>query len=146
MIKNKFFVYFLKLWIDLFGAIIILDLMFLSLYIHGVFNGASNFFLRVCLWTIFGFTTFYFVFLSFLIFQIVIIDEEGIKIILIKKVIKKCKWEEVKTMYLINNGYGTKVAIELFNKTEIYLEHRKKIVKAIEYYSKRTVNGFRMIN
>ena len=42
-------------------------------------------------------------------------------------------------MYKINDGYGTKVAIELFNRPEIYLEleYRKKIVKAIEYYSKK---------
>ena len=146
MIKNKFFVYFISFWIVIFGSTIFLDLTFLSFYIYGVFNDASNFFCRVWLWAIFGCTAWYFVVYFFLIFQIVIIDEEGIKIILIKKVIKKCKWEEVKTMYKINNGYQTKVAIELFNKTEIYLEHRKKIVKAIEYYSKRTVNGFRMIN
>ncbi len=76
------------------------------------------------------------------IFQTVLIDETGIKIVLIRKTLKEVKWEEVDTMKKANIMRNPAIRIKTFYGTEIYLDQRKSIIKAIETNSKRKIEGY----
>ena len=81
----------------------------------------------------------YFLIGFYWIFQIVIIDDNGIRIILINKIIKECKWYEID---VIEEDYFMKCpAIRIINidGTEIHLDKRKSIIQALEKYSKKKI-------
>lgn len=63
------------------------------------------------------------------IFQTVLIDETGIKIVLIRKKLKEVKWEEVETMKKANIMRNPAIRIKTFGGTEIHLDQRKSIIK-----------------
>ena len=69
------------------------------------------------------------------IFQKVSIDESGIKIYFMNKIVKQLKWEEIDTIEEANIMRNPVLKIKAFDGTEIHLDKRKQIVKAIEIYS-----------
>ncbi len=69
------------------------------------------------------------------IFQMVIIDENGVKIVLINKIIRKHKWEEIVIIEEANIMKNPALRIKLVNSSEIHLDKRKSIINAIEKYS-----------
>ncbi len=71
------------------------------------------------------------------IFQKVIITKEGIQIVFGKKVIKKCIWVEVQVIEEAVVMRNPALRIKLLNGSEIHLDKRKNIMKAIEFYSKK---------
>lgn len=70
------------------------------------------------------------------IFQKVSIDESGIKILLIGKIIKQLEWEEIYTIEEANIMRNPAIRIKTFDGSEIHLDRRKNIIKVIEKHSK----------
>ncbi len=76
------------------------------------------------------------------IFQIVYIDEIGIKILFKSRIVKQLKWEEIDTIDEANIMRNPALRIKAFDGTEIHLDKRKKIVKAIEVYAQNKIIVF----
>ena len=70
------------------------------------------------------------------IFQKVSIDESGIKILFIGKIIKQLEWEEIYTIEEANIMRNPAIRIKTFDGSEIHLDRRKNIIKVIEKHSK----------
>lgn len=68
-------------------------------------------------------------------FQKVVINSDGIEIFFLKKSIKKVDWTTVSSIRKTNHNKCPSLEIELSNKDLIYLDNRKPIIRAIEYYS-----------
>lgn len=73
------------------------------------------------------------------IFQKVIIDEMGVKIILLHKIIKECKWDEIDVIEEANIMKNPAIRIKIADGSEIHLDKRKSIIKAIEIYSQKKI-------
>ena len=71
------------------------------------------------------------------VFQQVYIDESGIKIFFAKKIIKQYEWKEINTIEETNIMRNPAIRIKMFNGTEIHLDKRKSIIKALEKYSQK---------
>ena len=72
-------------------------------------------------------------------FQIVYIDNSGIKILFKSRILKQLKWEEIDTIEEANIMRNPALKIKAFDGTEIHLDKRKQIVKAIEIYSQNKI-------
>ena len=73
------------------------------------------------------------------IFQMVYIDESGIKILFKSRIVKQLKWEEIDTIGEASIMRNPALKIKAFDGTEIHLDKRKQIVKAIEIYSQNKI-------
>lgn len=73
------------------------------------------------------------------IFQKVSIDESGIKILFINKIINEFKWKEIEPIENTNIMRNPAIRIKNFNGTEIHLDKRKKTIKLIERYSQNKI-------
>ena len=73
------------------------------------------------------------------IFQITFIDEHGIKILFKSKIVKQLKWEEIDTIEEANIMRNPALRIKAFDRSEIHLDKRKQIVKAIEIFSQNKI-------
>ena len=73
------------------------------------------------------------------IFQKVIIDDNGIRIILINKIIKERKWYEIDIIEEANIMKNPAIRIKNIDGTEIHLDKRKSIIQALEKYSKKKI-------
>lgn len=76
----------------------------------------------------------YFVIGFYWIFQKVIINENGIKIVLLNKTIKLCLWEEILSIEETTIMKNPAIRIKKLNGSEIHLDNRKKIKLSIEHY------------
>ena len=81
----------------------------------------------------------YFLIGFYWIFQKVIIDDNGIRIILINKIIKECKWYEIDIIEEANIMKNPAIRIKNINGTEIHLDKRKSIIQSLEKYSKKKI-------
>ena len=81
----------------------------------------------------------YFLIGFYWIFQKVIIDDNGIRIILINKTIKECKWHEINVIKEANYMRSPAIRIKNIDGTEIYLDKRKSIIQALEKYSEKKI-------
>ena len=81
----------------------------------------------------------YFLIGFYWIFQKVIIDDNGIRIILINKIIKECKWYEIDIIEEANIMKNPAIRIKNIDGTEIHLDKRKSIIQALEKYSKKKI-------
>ena len=81
----------------------------------------------------------YFLIGFYWIFQKVIIDDNGIRIILINKIIKECKWYEIDIIEEANIMKNPAIRIKNTDGTEIHLDKRKSIIQALENYSKKKI-------
>lgn len=73
------------------------------------------------------------------IFQKVLINEKGIQIVFLNKIIKECYWKEIESIKEANIMKNPAIRIKLFNGSEIHLDKRKSIIAAIELCSNRIV-------
>ena len=81
----------------------------------------------------------YFLIGFYWIFQIVIIDDNGIRIILINKIIKERKWCQIDIIEEANILKNPAIRIKNIDGTEIHLDKRKSIIQALEKYSKKKI-------
>ena len=73
------------------------------------------------------------------VFQKVVINNEGIEIFQFKKCIKKVDWDIILSIEKACHHRNPGLKIQLPNEEEIYLDDRKPIRRAIEFYSKITI-------
>ena len=73
------------------------------------------------------------------IFQRVSIDEGGIKIYFMNKIIKQLKWKEIDIIEEANIMRNPVIRIKALNGTQIHLDKRKKIIKVIEIYFQKKI-------
>lgn len=73
------------------------------------------------------------------IFQKVIFDDNGIKIVLLNKIIKECKWTEVLDIEITNIMRNLALKINLTTGSEIHLDKRKSIIRVIEKYLQKKI-------
>lgn len=73
------------------------------------------------------------------IFQKVSIDEGGIKIYFMNKIVKQLKWEEIDIIEEANIMRNPAIRIKALNGTQIHLDKRKKIIKVIEIYFQKKI-------
>ena len=78
----------------------------------------------------------YFAFGFYWIFQMVIINEKGIQIVLFNKIISYYTWQEIESIEETSIMKNPALRIKITNGSEIHLDKRKKIILAIEYYNK----------
>ena len=78
----------------------------------------------------------YFVIGFYWIFQMVIINEKGIQIVLFNKIMSSYTWEEIESIEETSIMKNPALRIKITNDSEIHLDKRKKIILAIEYYKK----------
>jgi len=73
------------------------------------------------------------------IFQKVIFDDNGIKIVFLNKIIKECKWTEVLDIEITNIMRNPALKINLTTGSEIHLDKRKSIIIVIEKYLQKKI-------
>lgn len=136
MLKNTFYKNFYQS-ICCFASILFIDLVFLIAYIDTLKYGRDiGWFCLICSM---GLIASFFIFGFYFIFQKVIINEDGIKIVLIHKLMREHKWEEIETIEKANFMKNPALIIKLVNGSEIHLDNRKIIVNAIEKYSNKKI-------
>ena len=81
----------------------------------------------------------YFLIGFYWIFQKVIIDERGIKITLLNKIIKERNWNEIDIIEEANIMRNPAIRIKNIDGIEIHLDKRKSIIQALEKYSKKKI-------
>ena len=74
-----------------------------------------------------------------LTFQKVIINNEGIEIFFFKKSIKKIDWDMILSIEKTCHMKNPALKIELPNEEEMYLDNRKSIREAIQFYSGKQI-------
>lgn len=84
----------------------------------------------------------FFLFGFYWIFQKVIIDERGIKITLLNKILKERKWDEIDYIEETNFMKNPAIMIKLIDGSEIYLDRRKSIIILIEIYSQKKMKWY----
>lgn len=133
MIKNKFYKNLYQS-ISFFSVIVIFVFFLLLGFIVSLnYEYGSGWILLVIAVSL---IILFFLFGFYWIFQRVIINEEGVKIFFLKKVIKKYTWDEVESIEEANIMRNPALNIKMMNGSEVHLDKRKAIIRTIEFYSK----------
>ena len=136
MIKNKFFKNLFQS-LSALGGILIVYIPCIFGYIESIkYESDLGWIMLVAPLSLF---ILYFLIGFYWIFQKVIIDDNGIRIILINKIIKECKWYEIDIIEEANIMKNPAIRIKNIDGTEIHLDKRKSIIQALEKYSKKKI-------
>jgi len=136
MLKNKFYKNLFQS-LSALGGILIVYIPCIFGYIESIKYGSDlGWIMLVAPLSLF---ILYFLIGFYWIFQKVIIDDNGIKIILINKIIKECKWYEIDIIEEANIMKNPAIRIKNIDGTEIHLDKRKSIIQALEKYSKKKI-------
>ncbi len=136
MLKNKFYKNLFQS-LSALGGILIVYIPCIFGYIESIKYGSDlGWIMLVAPLSLF---ILYFLIGFYWIFQKVIIDDNGIRIILINKIIKECKWYEIDIIEEANIMKNPAIRIKNIDETEIYLDKRKSIIQALEKYSKKKI-------
>ena len=139
MLKQKFFKNLFQS-LSTLGGILIIYIPCIFGYIESIKYGSDlGWIMLVAPLSLF---ILYFLIGFYWIFQKVIIDDNGIRIILINKIIKECKWYEIDIIEEANIMKNPAIRIKLTDGAEIHLDKRKSIIKAIEIYSQKKIIVF----
>ena len=114
-------------------GIAIVDICLLAGYIASLFAEQPNYGwialvaagALLCLFFICGF---------YWVFQRVIIDENGIRIILFGKTLKKCNFDEIESYTITSVMRNPAIKIHLKNSEFINIDRRKAALKCLEFY------------
>ena len=136
MIKNKFYKNLFQS-LSALGGILIVYIPCIFGYIESIkYESDLGWIMLVAPLSLF---ILYFLIGFYWIFQKVIIDDNGIRIILINKIIKECKWYEIDIIEEANIMKNPAIRIKNIDGTEIHLDKRKSIIQALEKYSKKKI-------
>ena len=136
MLKNKFYKNLFQS-LSVLGGILIVYIPSIFGYIESIkYESDLGWIMLVAPLSLF---ILYFLIGFYWIFQKVIIDDNGIRIILINKIIKECKWYEIDIMEEANIMKNPAIRIKNIDGTEIHLDKRKSIIQALEKYSKKKI-------
>lgn len=132
MVGHKFYKNLFQI-ISYFSVIMVFEI-FLLIGFFASLNYGHNFgwvllIISLCLIILFFLIGFYW------IFQKVFIDENGIKVLFLNKIIKQYDWKEINIIEEANIMRNPAIRIKTINGSEIHLDRRKKIIKVIEKYS-----------
>ncbi len=136
MCKNKFYKNLFQS-LSCFASIMVLVFALLIGFFESLHDGKNFGFILLII--ALSLIALFFLIGFYWLFQKVIIDEKGIKIIFINKVLKKYKWEEVEIIEEANIMRNPALRIKLVNGLEIHLDKRKSIIKAIKKYSQKDI-------
>ena len=136
MIKNKFYKNLFQS-LSALGGILIVYIPCIFGYIESIkYESDLGWIMLVAPLSLF---ILYFLIGFYWIFQKVIIDDNGIRIILINKIIKECKWYEIDIIEEANIMKNPAIRIKNIDGTEIHLDKRKSVIQALEKYSKKRI-------
>lgn len=136
MIKNKFYKNLFQS-LSALGGILIVYIPCIFGYIESIkYESDLGWIMLVAPLSLF---ILYFLIGFYWIFQKVIIDDNGIRIILINKIIKECKWYEIDIIEEANIMRNPAIRIKNVDGTETHLDKRKSIIQALEKYSKKKI-------
>ena len=139
--KNKFNKYYL-LTMQVFGTLLFCHMLMISgPFIRWYRDGEFSFELLLQFGIIMPLMMYVFCIAvgCYGIFQKVLINNEGIEIFFFKKSIKKVDWDVILSIEKSFHDMNPALKIELPNEEEIYLEDRKPIRQAIEFYSGKQI-------
>ena len=131
MLKHKFYKNLFQT-ISYFAVIIVFEILLLVGFFASLSYGQN--FGWILLIISLSLIVLFFLIGFYWIFQRVSIDEGGIKIYFMNKIIKQLKWKEIDIIEEANIMRNPALKIKAFDGTEIHLDKRKQIVKAIEIY------------
>lgn len=136
MLKNKFYKNLFQS-LSVLGGILIVYIPCIFGYIESIkYESDLGWIMLVAPLSLF---ILYFLIGFYWIFQKVIIDEIGVKIILLNKIIKERKWYEIDVIEEANIMKNPAIRIKNIDGTEIHLDKRKSIIQALEKYSKKKI-------
>ena len=136
MLKHKFFKNLFQT-ISYFAVIMVFVVILLSGFFTSLSYGQN--FGWILLIISLSLIALFFLIGFYWIFQMVSIDECGIKILFKSRIVKQLKWEEIDAIEEANIMRNPALRIKAFDGTEIHLDKRKQIVKAIEIYSQNKI-------
>lgn len=136
MLKNKFYKNLFQS-LSVLGGILIVYIPCIFGYIESIkYESDWGWIMLVAPLSLF---ILYFLIGFYWIFQKVIIDEIGVKIILLNKIIKERKWYEIDVIEEANIMKNQAIRIKNIDGSEIHLDKRKSIIQALEKYSKKKI-------
>lgn len=136
MLKNKFYKNLFQS-LSVLGGILIVYIPCIFGYIESIkYESDLGWIMLVAPLSLF---ILYFLIGFYWIFQKVIIDEIGVKIILLNKIIKERKWYEIDVIEEANIMKNPAIRIKNIDGSEIHLDKRKSIIQALEKYSKKKI-------
>lgn len=136
MLKNKFYNNLFQS-LSVLGGILIVYIPCIFGYIESIkYESDLGWIMLVAPLSLF---ILYFLIGFYWIFQKVIIDEIGVKIILLNKIIKERKWYEIDVIEEANIMKNPAIRIKNIDGSEIHLDKRKSIIQALEKYSKKKI-------
>lgn len=135
--KNKFYKNLYQS-ISIFSVVTVFSLILLWGYIDSLSYGKNNGWILLVVAV--SLIALFFVIGFYWIFQKVIINEKGIKIVFGKKILKECTWDGIESITVTNTMKNPAIQITQLNGLRIHLDERKSIIKVIElYYNGRVV-------
>lgn len=136
MLKNKFYKNLFQS-LSALGGILIVYIPCIFGYIESIkYESDFGWILLVAPLSLF---ILYFLIGFYWIFQKVIIDDTGVRIVLINRIIKECKWYEIDVIEEANIMKNPAIRIKNIDGTEIHLDKRKSIIQALENYAKKKI-------
>ena len=136
MVKHKFYKNLFQT-ISCFSAIIVIVIFLLMGFFASLSYGHNDGWILLVI--SFALIALLFLIGFYWIFQKVSIDESGIKIFFINKIIKEFKWKEIESIENTNIMRNPAIRIKTFNGNEINLDKRKSIIKLIEIYLQKEI-------
>ena len=138
--KNKFYLHFFYNLCTFISMLFILALLLIGI-LYASSTGNSLTFLQIVQFLTLALSPFilYVGFGCFWVFRKVVINNEGIEIFFFKKCIKKVDWDVILSIEKTSHNRNPALKIELPNEEEIYLDDRKPIRRAIEFYSGKQI-------
>ena len=136
MVKHKFYKNLFQT-ISCFSAIIVIVIFLLMGFFASLSYGHNDGWILLVI--SFALIALFFLIGFYWIFQKVSIDESGIKIFFINKIIKEFKWKEIESIENTNIMRNPAIIIKTFNCNEINLDKRKSIIKLIEIYLQKEI-------
>lgn len=113
-------------------VVVIIDVCLLSCYFVNLSN-LPNYgwiFLLTSLLIIF----LYFIIGGYWIFQVVVIDKDGIRILIFNKTIKNVTFDKVEKCKYTNVARNPSITIYIENQRHINVDKRKKLINCLKYY------------
>lgn len=136
MVKHKFYKNLFQTISCFFGIIVSVIFLLMGFFASLSYGHNDGWILLVIS---FALIALFFLIGFYWIFQKVYIDESGIKIFFINKIIKELKWKKIESIENTNIMRNPAIRIKTFNGNEIHLDKRKKIIELSERYSQNKI-------
>ena len=140
--KNKFNQYFFSNLCNFIAWLFVIVLLFIALLYSSSIDNSFTLG-QISLFLVLSIVPFllYICLAPHLVFQKVIINSEGIEIWFFKKCIKQYTWNSILKIENSNHMKNPALKITLQNENVFYLDKRKAIIRVIEFYSNKRVEG-----